>query len=316
MYNYCTLFDSKYLSRGLAMYESLKKYSNNYHLYIFAFDVRSYSILKKLNLPLATIISLDEFEDEKLLEVKKNRTQEEYCWTCTPSVIKYCIENFNLESCTYLDADIYFFSDPNILIEEMGGKSILITEHRYTPKYNRTKTRGVYNVQFMTFKNDKNGMKALNWWRNSCIIWCYNKVEDGKFGDQKYLDDWIFRFEGVHVLKHLGGGVAPWNVQQYKLEEKSFELIFYHFHGFKFLLNDKVDLGGYAFTKEDIKLLYKPYLIHLKKIKEKILLFNDNYDYHGTVTSIKFNWKEPIKYFKGLLGRGYNIHQINYILKL
>ena len=316
MYNYCTLFDSKYLSRGLAMYESLKKYSNSFHLYIFAFDARSYYLLKKLNLPLTTIISLDEFEDEELLEVKKYRTQVEYFWTCTPSVIKYCIENFNLESCTYLDADIYFFSDPNILIEEMGGKSILITEHRYTPKYNRTITRGVNNVQFMTFKNDKNGMKALNWWRNSCIIWCYNKVEDGKFGDQKYLDDWIFRFEGVHVLKHLGGGVAPWNVQQYKLEEKSFELIFYHFHGFKFLSNDKVDLGGYTLTKEDIKILYKPYLIHLKKIKEKILLLNDSYDYHGTATSKKFNWKDPIKYFKRLLNRGYNIHQINYILKL
>ena len=110
--------------------------------------------------------------------------------------------------------------------------------------------------------------------------------------------------------------MAPWNVQQYKLEEKSFELIFYHFHGFKFLSNDKVDLGGYTLTKEDIKILYKPYLIHLKKIKEKILFFNDSYDYHGTVTSIKFNWKEPIKYFKRLLGRGYNIHQIDYILKL
>jgi hypothetical protein len=316
MYNYCTLFDSKYLYRGLAMYESLKKHSNNFHLYIFAFDTRSYNLLKKFNLALVTIISLNEFEDEELLEVKKNRTQVEYCWTCTPSIIKYCIENFNLESCTYLDADIYFFSDPNILVEEMGGKSILITEHRYTPKYDRTITSGVYNVQFMTFKNDTSGMKALNWWRNSCIIWCYNKVEDGKLGDQKYLDDWTFRFEGVHVLKHLGGGVAPWNVQQYKLEEKSFELIFYHFHDFKFLLKDKVDLGSYLLRKEDIKILYKPYLIHLKKIEENILLSNDNYDYHGIVTSKKFNWKDLIKYLCRLFYRTNNIYHINHILKL
>ena len=48
MYNYCTLFDSNYLTRGLAMYESLKKYSSNFHLFIFAFDSKSYDLLKKL----------------------------------------------------------------------------------------------------------------------------------------------------------------------------------------------------------------------------------------------------------------------------
>ena len=63
MYNYCTLFDSNYLTRGLAMYESLKRYSNNFHLYIFAFDDGSYKLLKKLGLEYVTIISLKDFEN-------------------------------------------------------------------------------------------------------------------------------------------------------------------------------------------------------------------------------------------------------------
>ena len=66
MHNYCTLFDSNYLTRGLAMYESLKKYSHNFHLFIFAFDIRSYNLLKKLKLVSTTVISLKEFEDEEL----------------------------------------------------------------------------------------------------------------------------------------------------------------------------------------------------------------------------------------------------------
>jgi hypothetical protein len=71
----------------------------------------------------------------------------------------------------------------------------------------------------MYFDNTEQGLKVLNWWRDRCLEWCFNRFEDGKFGDQKYLDDWTDRFEGIHVLKHLGGGLAPWNVQQYSFFE-------------------------------------------------------------------------------------------------
>lgn len=297
------------------MYESLKKHSDNFHLYIFAFDSRSFNLLKKLNLEFVTVISLDDLEDEELLKVKKDRTASEYCWTCTPSTIKYCLDTFYLKSCTYLDADLYFFSNPKILIEEMSKKSVLITEHRYTKEYDQSATSGIYCVQFMTFKNDNNGMRVLNWWRNACNTWCYARFEDGKFGDQKYLDDWKDRFEGIHVLQHLGGGVAPWNIQQYNLEEKLFELVFYHFHHFRFLPNHIVDLGNYRLRKIDLEMLYNPYLKHLEKIKNEISKVDSSYDYHGSV-NIKIEWKMPLRYLKRKFKRTYNVYDMHYILGL
>ena len=91
-----------------------------------------------------------------------------------------------------MDADLYFYQDPQILIDEIPkNKSVLITQHNYYPKYDQSKTSGIYCVQFMYFKNDNEGMKVLKWWRDKCIEWCYNRFEDGKFGDQKYLDDWF-----------------------------------------------------------------------------------------------------------------------------
>ena len=314
-YNYCTLFDSNYLTRGLAMYESLKKNSDDFHLYIFPFDDRSLNLLKKLDLESVTIISLKEFEDNDLLKVKNDRTKTEYCWTCTPSIIKYCIEKYQLYNCTYLDADLYFFSKPSVLIEEMGNKSVLITEHRYTKEYDQSATSGIYCVQFMTFINDANSMKVLDLWRNACNKWCYARFENGKFGDQKYLDNWTKQFVGIHELKHLGGGVAPWNIQQYKLEKKPFELIFYHFHSFKYLPNDKVDLGNYKLRKTDLLMLYKPYLLHLEKIKIEILNVDDSYDYHGT-SKLETDWKKPLRNLNRRIKQCYNIYNINYILGL
>jgi hypothetical protein len=279
--NFTTLFDSYYLNRGLAMYDSLKKVCPDFHLYIFAFDKKAYSILKKLNLADATIISLEEFEDEKLLGVKGGRTKGEYCWTCTPSTIYYCINQFNLDHCTYIDADLFFFSDPTVLINELQDDSVLITEHRYTKKYDQSSTSGIYCVQFVTFRNTAEGQEVLTWWRDRCMEWCYDRFEDGKFGDQKYLDDWTTRFKGVHVLNHLGGGVAPWNVQQlevkrnnvYTVIEKrthiTYDLIFYHFHAVRFLKDGNVDFGSYSLSN-GAKKLYHHYLINIETVNKKL----------------------------------------------
>jgi hypothetical protein len=184
--NFCTLFDSNYMSRGVALYRSLEAHSDTFHLYILAFDNKCADTLVAMKLPHATVITLPEFEDEDLLRVKKERTRGEYCWTSTSSLILYCINTYNLPHCTYLDADMYFYNSPQLLLDEVPAEySVLITEHRYTKPYDQSATSGKYCVQFMYFKNDTNGMKVLNWWRNACIEWCYNRMEDGKFGDQK-----------------------------------------------------------------------------------------------------------------------------------
>ncbi|WP_242691763.1 glycosyl transferase [Desertivirga arenae] len=281
---FCTLFNSAYLSRGLALYQSLIDHCPKVHLFIFAFDEECYLFLKALELKKATIISLGEFEDEQLLTVKSSRTAGEYCWTCTPTTILFCLQKYNLDHCTYLDADLLFFKDPRVLLDEMGENSVLITEHRFSPEHDQS-ANGKYCVQFVCFKNDTNGLKVLNWWRNACIDWCYNRVENGKFGDQKYLDCWTIDFEGVHELQHLGGGVAPWNVQQYEFNNKeqaiqgvelktgkTFELVFYHFHDFKYVLNNTVRLTAehYFLPESAVSLIYRPYLKYLRNAEELI----------------------------------------------
>ncbi|SHF64169.1 glycosyl transferase [Pedobacter caeni] len=311
MLNFCTLFNTTYLSRGLAMYQSLKQQcGTGFHLYIFAFDQHCFEALTKLKLTQVSIVNLKEFENEALLAVKPGRTAQEYCWTCASSTIKFCIENFNLDHCTYVDADLLFFKNPQVLIDEMQDKSVLITPHRYTPEYDQTIASGVYCVQFLTFKNNAEGMEVLNWWVNACLDWCFSRCEDNKFGDQKYLDDWAERFSCVHVLKHPGGGVAPWNVQQYDFNIKSgkcigtevsgkqnFDLVFYHYHAFSYSLNGSYMLTskGYKLNRNQIKHIYKPYVKALSAAEE---LVNKNV---GGI--IPYQTNNELEWVKKVLGR-------------
>lgn len=272
MNHYCTLFDSYYLIKGLTMYNSLAARETDFTLYILCFDEKTYTILHKLNLAHVILCKLEDFENDELLQVKKERTKGEYCWTCTPQVISFFMETYKLGHLTYLDADLYFYSDPAVLMDEFthSGGSVLITEHRYTPAYKHLEnTAGIYCVQFICFVNNKIGKKVLSWWKERCLEWCYARFEDGKFGDQKYLDNWPSMFEGIHVLEHLGGGAAPWNIQQYRMEAlpsvNSVPVVFYHFHDFVIQTGWTFDYGDLPLSKHAKNYIYKPYIKALKK---------------------------------------------------
>ncbi len=241
--NFCTLFDSGYIQRGLALYESLCNTCEEFHLYVMAFDDKAYEILTKLSLPSLTVVNLRDFETKELLDVKPNRTRAEYCWTCGPSVIYYFIEKYHLDSCTYIDADLMFYRTPKILFDEIGDNSIAITDH-FAPY---EIPAGRYCVQFMYFKNDEWGMKALTWWRDKCIDWCYAHFEDGKYGDQKYLEDFPRLFKKVHIIQNRGAGIAAWNLTEYKYNPQdwsfsynldNYEIVFVHYHAVSMEVHD------------------------------------------------------------------------------
>ncbi|MGF1986573.1 MAG: FkbM family methyltransferase [Nostoc sp. ZfuVER08] len=242
MYYFCTYFDHRYLPRGLALYRSLKQYCSEFKLWVLCLNPTCYDILSELNLPDIYLISLADLEkhDRQLLIAKQNRTLIEYYFTCTPILPLYILNNFSeVDLITYLDADLYFYSSPAPLYQEIGNHSIAIIEHRFSPELQHLVKFGIYNVGWLSFRRDDSGLSCLHWYRERCLEWCYDQLEDNRFADQKYLDDWTTRFENVVILQHKGANVASWNINQYQvnahknhvwIDEKP--LIFYHFHSF------------------------------------------------------------------------------------
>jgi hypothetical protein len=181
-------------------------------------------------------------------------------------------------------------------------------------------------VQFISFRNNVRGLKALRWWRERCLEWCYARLEDGKFGDQLYLEDWPKRFEGVHVLQHLGGGLAAWNIQQYDIKlrngqlwgreratEKEFLAVFYHFHYVRLFRNGIVELGRRELSSEVINLIYRPYLRILKELGDKLRSRSISFEPHG-MTDYRRNWKTPLLFLYRTLTHGYNIYRLDSLL--
>jgi hypothetical protein len=245
---FCTLFDVNYVTRAVALYRSLESTQRSFTLRMFCMDDEARRLINGLDLPFAQTISTEELEahDPALAGVRAMRSPVEYCWTATPAICLYCLETEpDLAEITYLDADLMFFSDCEPLFSELGTNSVLLTSHRFAPKYASWEAdAGVYNVQFLTFRATADGLAALRWWHARCLEWCFDRRENGRFGDQKYLDDWTVRFAGVHVLQHPGGGVAPWNSSRERivasargLTVSDAPLVFYHCHGLEIYLD-------------------------------------------------------------------------------
>ena len=280
MRHFCTLFDRNYLFKGLALYRSMKKECKEFTLHVLCMDDITYDVLNRLRLENMVLISLADFEDEELRKLKSGRSVAEYCWTCTPSLSLYVLaQNPGIDLITYLDADIYFFSTPEPIFDELGNQSILIVEHRFADRHKSRIVNGIYNVEWVSFRRDSDGLACLKRWREQCNEWCFNRLEDRRMGDQKYLDDWPDRYAGVHVLRNIGAGVAPWNFEKYVIEKKNGQvfvdgvpLVFYHFHQFRILVGERFFYMPNLYTVEkDVPMeIYQPYVAAIRESVEQV----------------------------------------------
>lgn len=303
------------------MYRSIIETNEDFLLFVFAFDDICYDVLEKLSLEHVKVIPLSDFETDVLKSVKTDRSQVEYCWTCTPFAAMYILEHYPVSEIAYLDADLYFFKQPDLIMEEFRSAEcdVLLTKHNYASKYSHLKKdAGIYCVQFMIFRNNENGRNILHWWGERCLEWCYATQEEGKFGDQKYLDDWTTRFKNVYVSSNKGAGVAPWNISKYILGNgptvDNEDVVFYHFHSLLWYDEKKFHFAdaAYILTQNVIEYVYVPYIIslqnellHIRKIYDSEfncgILSCANFENNYETINVTFEQITSIKKSKSLL---------------
>lgn len=267
--HFCTLFDRNYLPLGMALHSSLMAHAEPFHLWILCMDEVVEAQLKQLALANVTLMPLKTVETPGLLAVKAQRSRGEYCWTLTPFIFQMVFDRSKTaQRVTYLDADLFFFNNPAILLNELehANKHVLITKHGYAPKYDQSLKSGHFCVQFVTFDRSAKASKVMQKWQSQCLEWCFNRHEVGRFGDQKYLDTWPNEFQDtVHIFQHPERTLAPWNIRFYSEKNGSnISPIFYHFHGFRILSPRLIRLySKYRIGKQG-HLLYETYSQNLR----------------------------------------------------
>jgi hypothetical protein len=267
--HYVTLFNSLFLPQGLALYSSMGRHFGPFILWVVCADKETYDILKKLDLPHLRTLKLSELETEILKRVKSERSVREYFWTLTPYAPRFVFEaDVSVSRVTYIDADLWFRRSPKALFEELddAGKAVLITDHGYSPEFDLSATSGQFCVQFMVFNRDR-GETVRKWWEERCTEWCFAREEDGRFGDQKYLDDWPERFgELVHVLRNHGLTLAPWNATRFPYGNS----VLFHFQGVRIVSEQIIEVGSYPLPPILVKNVYQPYFSDLKAAVKRL----------------------------------------------
>lgn len=234
---YCTYFDHNYLSRATLMIESLRRYDPS-PVYVLALSDLCETILRELALPNVEIVPLTKLEAAypELAPLKQSRMLIEYYFTLSPFLPHYLFANTDAERITYVDGDLYFFASPRPVIETFGEASVAITPHRFSFEFRNHVMYGRFNVAWISYRRSAEGLDCINTYKAECTAWCHDRVEDGKFGDQKYLDTWPGRYPTLKIIEQKGFNLAIWNVNNYTVRLKNGAvmidddpLVFYHF---------------------------------------------------------------------------------------
>ena len=304
---FCTLFDSNYLLKGVAMLRTLKQHCTDVHVHVLCMDGLTREIIEQLDLPHVTCLSLSEVEDEALLAVKPGRSMAEYCWTLSPCLPWYVLQhNPGIDAITYLDADLYFYSPLQPLFDEIGDASIVIIEHRFPPVLQHLEVNGRFCVEWVGFRRDEQGLACLTRWREQCIEWCFHRLEEDRMADQKYLDQWPDKYSGLCILQHPGAGIAPWNYSQYRFGQDGqgaitvdgAPLVFYHFHQFQLLPNGKFDRlsGSYKTMGPEPQSVYEVYESALTSVLQEIRALRPGFS-AGIKSALRIKSQRLVQYF-------------------
>jgi hypothetical protein len=279
MIHLCTLFDKRFLLQGLTMMQSVDENTNSKtHWSVLALDEEAHAILLGLEKENITVYTLETLGDTELYSLIENRPWNELCWTSAACLLrKINMHNEENDISVYIDADIYFYYDIELLLAPIRqNANILVHEHDFSnDRAEWLQKSGRFNVGVVAGKKSLEFNNCLTRWREQVLDNCEVNPEFGKCGDQTYLNEWPALYSTLAIMPR-SSALGPWNVNRYEIAQSQGRpiinfapVVFYHFHGLETsfvgnLLAFYAASPGVEFISTPHRQIYKPYVRNLR----------------------------------------------------
>ena len=139
------------------MWRSLERLDGDALLWVLTLDDETAELLRTIGGVRLRVVLLGELiaRDDRLRAVQAERPRKEFIFTLTPCLVRHLFQTRpEIDRLVYLDADLFSFSDPDVIWQEWGPGSVFVAPHRYPAWHDDAPRYGKFNVGVLGFARD------------------------------------------------------------------------------------------------------------------------------------------------------------------
>ena len=246
--DFYTSITSNYIPKARVLAHSVKRAApgSRFHLLLSDVPPAGFDVADE---PFDTMIPFEELPVPNPRQWLFGHSIVELCTAVKGVGAQEIVRRHQPRKLCYFDPDIVVFGGLDALSERLDRHSVLLTPHVTSPEATRRAVidneisalkHGIYNLGFIGFSCEGEGMRCLDWWAQRLLEFCHDDIPAGLFTDQRWADLMPAMFERVGILRDPEYNVATWNLTHRSATGSAPDhvlvngrpLAFYHFSGF------------------------------------------------------------------------------------
>ncbi len=244
-----TICSNNYFAQAIVLEQSLRKSNPECEFYACIVDKKN----EKINYSaVANVVFVEDLRIPFFEQMVNRYSVVELNTAIKPYMFSNLFQKeYDCDMVTYLDPDIYVYQSLELIESLIKDYNFILTPHitspypldGYIPNEEDILNTGMYNLGYISIKNNEEGQKMVYWWKERLRDKADIDFKSGHFTDQIWINFVPLYFNKVCVCRNLGYNVAYWNLHERNIlfcdneifiqkEQEKHPLVFFHFSGY------------------------------------------------------------------------------------